>query len=84
MPCLAELIEPMTENERELVHKLTPEEQKRGIEALETARRHAKEVAKRHGVEKFPDSSDILNKLRDERTEQLMRAAFPSEYPADQ
>ena len=54
--------------------KLTPEEKQRGLEALERAQRHRKELLAQRGGEPFPDSLEIIHQMREERDRQLMEA----------
>lgn len=61
--------------------KLTPEEVQRGLEALERAQRHAKEMlARRNGVP-FSDSVEIIHAMREERDRQLMEALGWDDLP---
>ena len=51
--------------------RLTPEERQRGLEAMDQAQRHAKEIQARRGGKLFSPSWEIINEQRDERTRQL-------------
>ncbi|MGH2618267.1 MAG: helix-turn-helix domain-containing protein [Thermomicrobiales bacterium] len=62
------------EIERIKRRKLTPEEVQRGLEAMDRAERHAKELLAQRGGVPFPDSVDIIHEMREERTRQLMEA----------
>jgi excisionase family DNA binding protein len=53
------------------IRRLTPEEVQRGLEAMDRARRRAKEIRARRGGKLFPNSWETLAELRDERTRQL-------------
>jgi excisionase family DNA binding protein len=57
--------------ERLVIPKLTPEEQRQALEALERARKHAAELLRRKGQYRGPESWELLNEARDERTRQL-------------
>lgn len=50
---------------------LTPEEVRRGLEAMDRAEERAKRITARRGGRLFPPSWEILDELRDERTRQL-------------
>lgn len=54
--------------------KLTDEEVERGLAAMDRAERHAKELQDARGGELFPDSSEVIHRMRQERTRQLMEA----------
>lgn len=54
--------------------KLTPEEKQRGLEAMERIRKLNEEILARRGGEPFPDSLEIIHKMREERTRELMDA----------
>jgi excisionase family DNA binding protein len=51
--------------------RLTPEEQRQALEALDRAQRHAEETRARRGGKLFPPSWITINEQRDERTRQL-------------
>jgi hypothetical protein len=54
--------------------KLTPEEVERGLAAMDWAELHAKELLTAHGGELFPDSAEIIHRMRQERARQLVEA----------
>jgi len=54
-------------------HKLTPEEKRQGLEAMERLQRTVREISARHGGP-FPSSLEIIHEMRDERDRQLMEA----------
>lgn len=63
----------MTGDEQIEVRKLSPEEVRRGLEAMERLRALSAQIMARRGGKPFtPTSGEILNELRDERTRQLM------------
>lgn len=51
--------------------KLTDEEVRRGLQALEDAKRLSEEITARRGGKPFPPSWKLINQMRDERTRQL-------------
>jgi excisionase family DNA binding protein len=51
--------------------RLTPEEQRQALEALDRAQRHAEETRARRGGKLFPPSWITINEQRDERTREL-------------
>ena len=53
------------------VHRLTFEEQRRGLATLERAELLGKRILERRGGKPFPPAWEALNELRDERTRQL-------------
>jgi len=53
------------------IPKLTPEEQRRGLEAIERSRRLQAEMLARRGGKLFSPSWELLNEARDERNRQL-------------
>jgi hypothetical protein len=53
------------------IRRLTPEEQQRGLEALERVDVLQQQIRARRGGKPFPPSWKVLNELRDERTRQL-------------
>jgi len=53
------------------VPKLTPEQRRRALEALEQAQQLAKEILTRRGGKPFPPSWIVINEQRDERSRQL-------------
>lgn len=59
------------EVERPAERKLTPEEQQRGLAALERAERRSRELLARNGGRLFPSSVPIIHEMREERTRQL-------------
>jgi hypothetical protein len=61
----------MEQAERPVIPKLTPEEQRQALEAMEAASKlRAEMLAKRRG-KPFSSSWELLNEARDERTRQL-------------
>ena len=54
-----------------MIPKLTPEEQRQALEALGRARKHAAELLQHQGRYRGPESWELLNEARDERTRQL-------------
>lgn len=54
--------------------KLTDEEVERGLAAMDRAERHAKELLAARGGELFPDSAEVIHRMRQERTRQLVEA----------
>lgn len=63
----------MAESERLVIPPLTKEEQQRGLRALAELERFRDELAARYG-KLTPESWELLNQSRDERTRDLMRA----------
>lgn len=60
------------EKERErLSRPLTKKEQQKGLAALEAAQELKDQMLKRHGGKLFSDSTEIIRKMREERTRQL-------------
>ena len=53
------------------VPKLTPEQKRRALEALEQAQQLSKQILARRGGKPFPPSWIVINEQRDERTRQL-------------
>ena len=51
--------------------RLTPEEQRQAMEALDRAQRHAAAIQARRGGKLFPPAWITINEQRDERTRQL-------------
>ena len=51
--------------------RLTPEEKERALQALENTRRFAQELYEKRGRRLFSPSWEIINEMRDERTEDL-------------
>jgi len=51
--------------------RLTPEEQRQALEALDRAQRHAAEIQAQRGGKLFPPAWITINEQRDERTRQL-------------
>ncbi len=62
------------ESERIKSRKLTSEEVERGLAAMDRAERHAKELLTARGGELFPDSAEVIHRMRQERTRQLVEA----------
>ena len=61
-------------SERLVIPPLTEEEQRRGLQALAELERLGAAIAARHGHGKLtPESWELLNQARDERTRDLMR-----------
>jgi excisionase family DNA binding protein len=54
--------------------KLTPEEVERGLAAMDRAELHAQELLAARGGELFPDSAEVIHRMRQERTRQLTEA----------
>ncbi len=54
--------------------KLTPGEVERGLAAMDRAEVHAKELLTARGGELFPDSAEVIHRMRQERTRQLVEA----------
>lgn len=64
-----------------LPRRLTPEEQRRGLEALERVKAlQAEMLAKRGGVP-FPESWELINEMRDERPQDLGGTGDGGWYP---
>lgn len=63
----------LAQSERLLIPPLTEEEQRRGFRALAELERLSAAIATRHG-KLTPESWELLNQARDERTRALMRA----------
>jgi excisionase family DNA binding protein len=63
-----EMVAPV---ERPQIRRLTPEERRRGLAALERAERRQREILARRGGKPFPPSWETLDELRDERSRQL-------------
>lgn len=61
--------EPVGET-RPVGRRLTPDEVRRGLEAIDRAEERAKRITARRGGRLFSPSWEILNELRDERTRQ--------------
>lgn len=61
-----------TDESHPVGRKLTPEERRRALEALERAKQHAEEIFARRGGRFFPPSWRVLDELREQRTRQLM------------
>ena len=66
----------MSHTERLLIPKLTPEEQRQGLEAIERARRLQAEMLAKRGGKLFSPSWELLEEARDERTRLLLRDTF--------
>jgi excisionase family DNA binding protein len=64
---------PTTLPERPVIPPLTKEQQQRGLQALAELERFRDELAARHG-KLTPESWELINQSRDERTRDLMRA----------
>jgi hypothetical protein len=63
----------MAQSHQLAVSPLTKEEQRRGLRAIAELERLSAEIAARHG-ELTPQSWELVNKSRDDRTRDLMRA----------
>ena len=61
-----------TDNEPILHRKLTPEEKQQAREAMERLQRLNEEILARRGGKPFPDSLEIIDEMREERTRQLL------------
>ena len=61
----------MSQTKRLVIPKLTPEQQRQGLEAVERARKSQAEMLARRGGKPFTPSWELLNEARDERTRQL-------------
>ncbi|MGH2560500.1 MAG: helix-turn-helix domain-containing protein [Thermomicrobiales bacterium] len=64
--------------------KMTPDEQVRWREAIDELQRVREYVSKLRGGKRFSPSWEIINEMRDERTEQLWEAATGSRYEGDE
>jgi excisionase family DNA binding protein len=64
--------------------KMTPEEQARWREAIDGMQRVREYVSKLYGGKRFSPSWEIINEMRDERTEQLWEAVTGSRYEGDE
>lgn len=64
---------PTTQPEQAALGRLTEEEQQRGLQALAGLERLSAEIAARHR-KLTPESWELLNQSREERTRDLMRA----------
>ena len=64
----------LARTERPVIPPLTKEQQRRGLQALAELERLSAALAARHGT-LIPESWELLNRSRDERTRDLMRAA---------
>jgi hypothetical protein len=61
--------------------RLTPEEVRQGLEAMERVKRHSEEIHASRGGTPFPPSWKIINEMRDERTRQLIQAqGWPTDW----
>lgn len=63
---------PLGRSERPAIRRLTQEEQRRALQALAELERLSAAIAARHGP-LTPESWELLNESRDERTRDLMR-----------
>lgn len=63
----------MAQSERLVIPPLTKEQQRRGLQALAELERLSAAIADRHGT-LTPESWELLNESRDERTRDLLRA----------
>lgn len=63
--------QPIYTSLADIPRRLTPEEQARGLAALERLREIHARMLRERGGELFPSSSDLINEARDERTRQL-------------
>ena len=61
----------MAQSQRLAIRPLTKEAQRRGLRAVEELERLSAEIAARHG-ELTPESWELINQSRDERTRDLM------------
>lgn len=57
--------------ERPPVRKLTPEERKRGLEAIERLKRMREEMRAERGGKPFSPSSELIREMREERTREI-------------
>jgi excisionase family DNA binding protein len=64
---------PMTQPARLVIPPLTKEQQQRGLQALAELERLSAEIAAKHG-RLTPESWELINQSRDERTRDLMQA----------
>ena len=62
------------ELERTKRRRLRPEEVKRRLVAFERAQQHREELQAQRDGRLFPDSVEIIHRMREERTRQLMEA----------
>ena len=69
-----EQVHDESEIERIKRRKLTPEEVRRGLEAMDRAEQLANQIQAQRGGKLFPDSSEIIHEMRDERDRQVMDA----------
>jgi excisionase family DNA binding protein len=67
----AEQMQSATDIEELKRRKLTPEEIRQGLEAMERAIRHSDEIHGRRGGDPFPPSWILIREMREERTRQL-------------
>jgi excisionase family DNA binding protein len=63
-----------TDIEKIKARKLTPEEKRRGLEAMERLRKLNEEIMARRGGVPFRNSLEIIHEMREERDRQLMEA----------
>jgi excisionase family DNA binding protein len=61
----------MSQTERGISPKLTTEQQRQGLAAMAEARRLREEILRERGGELFTPSWEIINELRDERSQQV-------------
>jgi excisionase family DNA binding protein len=61
----------MSQPERLVIPKLTPEQQRQGFEAVERAKKRQAEMLAKRGGKLFSPSWELLNEARDERMRQL-------------
>jgi hypothetical protein len=61
----------MGQAEHLMIPELTPDEQQQALAALDRVRRHAAELLRHQGRYDGPESWELLNEARDERTRQL-------------
>lgn len=64
--------------------KMTPEERVRWREAIDGMQRAREYVSNLRGGKRFSPSWEIINEMRDERTEQLWEAATGSRYEGEE
>ena len=67
----AQLVGPVDHAMDSVRRHLTEEENCRGLAALERIVRLNKEISARRGGEPFPDSCELINQSRGERSKQL-------------
>jgi excisionase family DNA binding protein len=70
----SEPVRYQTDIEKIKARKLTPEEKRRGLEAMERLRKLNEEIMARRGGVPFRNSLEIIHEMREERDRQLMEA----------